>query len=240
MDLNEKRKKMTQLTYDTFKALDPTGTNAKHYKEFLESMTDAQFTKFFNTFFAEEDSYFILHVSDYERDLHLDDVEKAAKVLGIPLFEKVASPHITMDLKNVVVTREEVPVGYLNLKRTQQTVYKKNGLSTSMSKRSAITNQVVDNDKNGRNSDMETYMLASIGSKYLLKEFLGPRADDNVMKNEMYGNIARDGFASLGDLTDEPSNKTTLNTIDVYMTAMSLRTDLVTKGNILKKTIRED
>lgn len=145
-----------------------------------------------------------------------------------------------MDLKNVVVTREEVPVGYLNLKRTQQTVYKKNGLSTSMSKRSAITNQVVDNDKNGRNSDMETYMLASIGSKYLLKEFLGPRADDNVMKNEMYGNIARDGFASLGDLTDEPSNKTTLNTIDVYMTAMSLRTDLVTKGNILKKTIRED
>ena len=46
-----------------------------------------------------------------EIDLKMEDIENAAKVLNVPLFEKVAFPHYTMDKNNVIVSKEAVPVG---------------------------------------------------------------------------------------------------------------------------------
>lgn len=85
----EKRNKMEKLVYDTFNALDPTKANTKKYQEMFSSMTDIQFDKFFKELFKDPSLYLILNICDYEIDLKIEDIEKAAKVLNIPLLKKL-------------------------------------------------------------------------------------------------------------------------------------------------------
>lgn len=118
----EKRQKMEKMIYDFFTAFDKSGVNTKHYKELFSEMTDRQFDNWFNGFFNDPKAYLILHITDYEHTVKMEDVERAAKVINIPLFEYVYIPHLTMDLKHVVRTPVKVPVGYIHTKRTQQTV----------------------------------------------------------------------------------------------------------------------
>ena len=225
-----KRKEMENLIYKFFSALDPTGDNTKKYKDMFSPMSEAKFKAFFNEFFSNPDHYLILEIVDYERDVHIEDIEKAAKVINVPLFEYVSFPHFTMDNEHPTVTKHKIPVGYIHLKRPQQTVMKKNGMSVTSEQRSAFTGQVTGADKNGRESDLENCMLTSLGMKKTLKELNGPRADDLVAKKEMLQSIATKGYVQLGELTDKLENKTTLNTINTYFLGMGLHTDLVTKG----------
>ena len=237
MDFKTKRNKMETLIYDVFTALDPSGVNTAKYKKMFSDMSDNQFNTFFKRFFEDEDQYLILDIIDYERELRMEHAEKAAKVLGVPLFEKVAIPFINHDADNPIVTKNEVPVGYLHIKRVQQILSKKNTTSTDISSRSSLTGQVVGKDKNARDTDMENFALVTLGAEQSLREFLGPRADDNVMKLEMYSDIARNGYVSLDSLTDKVENKTTLNTVDTYFIGMGIKSDLVTNGLLIKKTL---
>lgn len=240
LDIVTKREKMENLIYGFFSIIDKSGTNTKTYKNKFSSMNDSKFISFFKEFFNDEMQYLILNIVDYEHTVTMSDIERAAKFLKIPLYEYVYIPHITGDKDHPTVTKERVLVGYINIKRTQQTVMKKNGLSIDIDKRSAITNQVVRADKNGRESDLENIMLTSLGLTNTLKELNGPRADDMVMKQEMLQNINTNGYVNLSDLTDSVENKTTLNTVDVYFTGMSLKTDLVTKGLKTISTINNE
>ncbi|MNJ56213.1 hypothetical protein D3C77_517460 [compost metagenome] len=115
----------------------------------------------------------------------------------------------------------------------------KNTTSTEASSRSALTNQVVGKDKNARDSDTENFALVTTNAVNTLREFMGPRADDMVMKNEMYSQIAQKQFTSLDTLTDDVSNKTTLNAVDVQLIAMGLKSDLITDGLVVRKTLRK-
>ena len=117
---------------------------------------------------------------------------------------------------------------------------KKNGISTDISERSALTNQVTGKDKNGRESDLENTMLTALGMTNTLKELNAPRADDAVMKQQMLRDIALNGYCRLEDMTDDIRNKTTLNTVDCYIRGMSIETDLVTKGLMLSSTLKDE
>ena len=239
-EFTKKRASMESLIYRFFKTLDPTGDNTKKYKALFQPMSDAKFKNFFVEFFNNPDHFLILDMVDYERDLQVEYIEEAAKLIDCPLYEYVAMPHLTMDKDHPVITKHKVPVGYLHLKRPQQTVMKKNGLSIQADQRSAYTGQVTGADKNGRESDLENCMLTSLGMKYTLKELNGPRADDLVMKKEMLEEINRNGYAELSGLTDKLENKTTLNTINTYFLGMGLHTDLVTKGLKLPYNINKE
>ena len=117
---------------------------------------------------------------------------------------------------------------------------KKNGLSTTSDKRSAITGQVTAESKNGRESDLENSMLIALGMDAVIRELDGPRADDPVMKNQMLNDINTNGYTKLSDMISDPKNKTTLNTVNVYLLGMGLSSDLVTKGYILPKSLDEE
>ena len=233
-----KRNEMEKLIYVVFDKLDPTNINTKKYKDLFKSMSDIQFDIFFKELFKNEDEYLVWDIVDYERDAKIEQIEEAAKVLNVPLFEKVVMPFINNDLDNPVVTKYEVPVGYAHLKRMQQLLTKKNTQSTEISTRSAMTGQVVGKDKNARESDQENFSLLSVGAIDALRELNGPRADDMVMKNELYSAISQKGYVSLNELTNNTENKTTLNLIDVYFIAMGIKTDLVTKGLLVKKSLK--
>lgn len=236
----EKRKKMEDLIFGFYESIDKTGRNKEKWENYFHSLTDAQFDRFFKDFFANPNQYLTLDIVDYEIDLRMEDIERAAKFLKVPLFEHVAFKHYTMDKDRVLVTKQPVPVGYCHIKATQQMVSKKNGLSTTSDKRSSITGQVTGKDKNGRESDLENSMLVSIGMNDALKELNGPRADDPVMKEQMYTAINTKGFVSLEDMESDPANKTTLNTVNTFLLGMGLNSDLVTKGLMLNKTLKEE
>lgn len=236
----EKRQAMETLIYNFFSAFDKTDTNTNHYKSIFQNMSDNEFDKYFKAFFANDKAYLILNVVDYENVITLDDIERAAKVLNIPLFENVYLPYITMDKNKVICTKEPVPVGYLNIKRTQQTVSKKNGMSTNIDSRAALTAQVTGADKNGRESDLENTMLVSLNMNNTLRELNGPRADDLVMKNQMLQDITLNGYTRLSDMDDKPENKTTLNTVNVFLLGMGLNSDLVTSGLMLNTELKKE
>ena len=83
-------------------------------------------------------------------------------------------------------------------------------------------------------------MLASLGMENTLRELNGPRADDLSMKNQMLHDIALNGYTRLEDMDDDPANKTTLNTVNVFLLGMGLRSDLVTTGLMMKDTLKEE
>lgn len=233
------RKYIEKLIYDMYDQLDPSGTNTAKYRDMLSVMTDNEFEKFFKEFLADDKENFMLDIVEFEHDIRFEYAEKAAKVIGIPLMEYVYMPHLTMDKKNVVVSKEKCLVTYINTKRTQQLRAKKNGLSISNEKVSNITGQVVQKDKNARDSDIEASMLVSLGANKILQELHGPRADDMVMKRQMIQSINTKGYVSLDDLENVSTNKVTLNTINVYLLAMGFKSDLVSDTYILPKLSEE-
>ena len=235
----EKRKKMETAIYKFFKTLDPSGMNEKFYKEKFSGMGDAQFDTFFKGFFKDPKAYLILNVVDYDAPLTMNAIEVTSKAFNIPLFEYVYMPHITMDKNNVVRTPLRVPVIYLNIKRTQQTVMHKNGLSIFTKQRSSVTNQLVGKDKNGRSSDLENTMLVSMGLTKCLEELNGPRADDTNMKINMGVQIAQTGMYKIDEAESNIKNKTTLNTVNVYLLGMGIRSDLVDDNLVLRGTKRK-
>ena len=234
-----KRKEMEDLIYGFFDLFDPSGRNTEYYRNKFKSMSDAEFDQYFKLLFEQDDPYLTATMVDYENPLKIENIEKAAKFLDVPLFEKVVLPYASQDPNNPIITKHECLVGYLNIKRLQQLNFKKIGLSTDISERNMITGQVAGHDKNSRNSDQETIALLTVGANVSLKELMSMRADDKVMKAEMNKKIARDGYVAMSELTDKLSNKTTLNSAAVFFIGAGLMTDLVMNDYFLPKTLDE-
>lgn len=233
------RTQIETMIYDTFDALDPTGKNTNKYREIFRAMDDKTFERYMKDLLKDNHENFVLDVTEFENSVKMEYCEKAAKVLGIPLMEHVFMPHLTMDKKHVISTKEKCLVGYFNIKRTQQFLFKKNGISVSNEKKSALTGQVINKDKNARDSDMEAFMLVSLGADKILQELHGPRSDDNTMKQEMNKSIATKGYVMLDELTNLPTNKTTLTTVNTYLLGMGIKSDLISDTYILPKLSSE-
>ena len=233
------RAQIEQLIYDAYNALDPSGTNTNKFKVMFDAMDDKEFERFFKKFLADDKENFTFDIIEFENQIKMENAEKCAKVLDIPLMEYVYMPWLTKDKSRVIVSKEKCLVGYMNIKRTQQLLHKKNGMSISNERRSATTGQAVDKDKNARDSDIEASLLVALGCDAILQELHGPRADDLVMKREMQQSIATKGYVMLDELTNLSTNKVTLNTINTYFIGMGLKTDLVSDTYILPKTSEE-
>ena len=228
---------MESLVYRTYKVFDPSNRNYNKYHNIFSKMNDSAFFSYFQKLFNSDD-YLICDFVDYENEISMENIEKALDVMGVPLYEYVAMPHLSVDKNKPVLTPEKILVGFVHIKRTQQFLYKKNGLSISSDKRSALTNQVTGKDKNGRESDIENAMLLASGCNRILRELNGFRADDTVAKNQAIESIYKKGYINIDELDNDVFNKTTLNTVDTYFLGMGLKTDLVTPGLMTKKTIK--
>ena len=233
------RNEIESLIYNVFDALDPTGMNTDRYKNEFSEMDDNEFEKFMKNFLKDPNENFVLDIAEFENDLNMDNIEKAAKILDVPLMEYVYMPHLSMDKSNIVVSKEKCLVGYMTVKRTQQLLHKKNGISISNDRVSALTGQVTQDDKNSRDSDIEASLLVALEADAILQELHGPRSDDSVMKREMQKSIASTGYVLLEDLPNVSTNKVTLNSINTFLLGMMLKSDLVSDSYILPKLSNE-
>ena len=227
MAIKDRRKVFMDYLDAIMNKLDPSGTNSKLYHEKFDKMSDNQFDSYIKRFFEDDKQNFYLEIVEYERDLTMENINACAEMMGVPLYERIAMPYLSGDKDNVMVSRTKVPVGYIHEKRMPQTLMKKSAASIKIEKRNPKTGQVVGEDKNARNSDSEVYSLATLGAMNALKEFMSARADDMKAKNEMYAAIAKNGYVSLEELSDDPKDKVALSTFDVYFLMQGLRTNMI-------------
>lgn len=227
MAIKDRRKVFMDYLDAILNTLDPSGANSKLYHEKFDKMSDNQFDSYIKRFFEDDKQNFYLEIVEYERDLTMENINACADMMGVPLYERIALPYLTGDKENVLVSKSEVPVGYIHEKRMPQTLMKKSAASIKIDKRNPKTGQVVGEDKNARNSDSEVYSLATLGAMQFLRESLGARADDMKSKNEMYAAIAKNGYVSLEELSDDVRDKVAINTFDVYFLMQGLRTNMV-------------
>lgn len=233
-----KRKKVEELILKTFSLIDPTGANTKKQKEFFSKMNDKQFDTWFKGFLKDPKANFYMELLPYKNEPTLKEIKDAADFLKVPLEEYVYFRN-DGNKENPLRTRDRVPVGFLNLKRMQQILSKKNSFSLDINVRNAKTGQVTGDSKVARLSDMENYSFNVMGADNALKELMGPRSDNRESKQQLYQNIATYGYAKLADLESDVEDSQTINTIDVYFMGAGIITDLVSPNLLLPRTIKD-
>jgi len=234
--MNAKRKKTEELLLNTFSIIDKSGLNTEKYKEIFKNMSDEDFEKYMKKLKSDSDENFYMEILPYKNEPLLKDIIEAADYLKIPLNEYVY--YRNDDYKdNPIRSKYPVPVGYLNMKRMEQMLFKKNNMELDIDRRNSKTNQLTNESKVARMTDAENYLMNIYEADFALKEMLSCRADDNVAKAEMFRDIATQGYCRLTDQTNDVANKQTLNTVDVYFTGAGLVSDLLTPGLMFRRTL---
>ena len=236
----KKRKDFERKVYEVMDAFDPTGVNSTKWKKMFGKMTDSQFEKFMIDMWSDDTMNFVLDIVNFERDLTLDKCNDAAKCIDVPLEEYVMLPFLNGSTSQPVMTKVKVFVLYIIFKRLQQTTRKKNTTSIHISERSATTGQVINDDKNGRSSDVENSALIAQGAINCAREFNGFRADGITRKNYAYASATNRGYISLEEVESVAgiSDRTALNTIDTLYLGMGIKTDLVDESLITKRSLQ--
>ena len=229
----EKRKRIEALIIETFEKLDKTGSNAAIYRKKMGDMSDTQFEEWIKRFATDDDYHFYLSCQPYHNEPTLDQIEAAAKVTGTQLHQYVYFKHDGAQ-DNPIRTAQRVPVGHIHVRRLQQILAKKTSYSTDASKRSQLTGQLSGDDAVGRLADEEAYALKTVGAESVLKELLGPRADNRDKRLQMYQAINNQGFVQYGELKGDLKNQPTINYLDTLLLAAGLKSDLIDKTELLR------
>ena len=239
---NNKRQQIQDLVIKTMQLMDPTGINAKKYQSMFQSMNDAQFKQWIEAFLQDDKSNFRLDIEEFgdgKRSLKFENIEKAANFLKVPLFEYVYLPHISTNPNRPVRTKQPVLVGYLNIKRVQQFVTKKTGLSLDDTDRDEFTGKMKGDSKGGTTTGIENELLAGMGADKILSEISGSRADNVTEYNNMLSEIAEHGSVELENIKTNVYDKPTVLKADLFFMAMGIKTDLVSESYYSVEKIRK-
>lgn len=232
--MNAKRKEAESLIYDTMDALDSTGQNSAYYKQIFAKMDDSQFVKF-----AAKDFPYKFQPKLFEIEPTFSDIEKAAKVVGIPLLEKLSMPYLYVNKEGVPVQSKECLVVYIHVKKMKQFITKKNSMSTDISQRDMKTGLLVNFDKNGATSDREIEALAVMGLTKTMDELSRPRADAMKAKSMMYSTINTLGTVSLADTPVDADDSLAKNLLNVYLVGSLLNSNLINQDYYLPGTLKD-
>ena len=231
--MTDKRRRIEALIDTTLNLMDPTGINARKYKDMFQVMSDDEFKAWIEKFFADEKSNIRLDIEEFgdgSRTLKFENVERAADALGIKLFEYVYMPHVSSNPNRPVRTKQPVLVGYLNIKRPQQLVTKKTGFAYSDTNRDELTGAAKGDSKAGTSTGIENELLAGVGGDIILSEIVGARGDNAVEYDNMLESIAETGSVKLEDIKTNAYDKPTLLQTDLYFMAMGLKTDIISES----------
>lgn len=231
--MNDKRKRIQDLIDKVLKTMDLSGVNAEKYRKMFQVMSDEQFSQWITKFLADPKSNIRVDIEEFgaeNRKLKFENIENAANILGIKLFEYVYMPHLSADPNRPVRTKEPVLVGYLNIKRPQQMVMKKTGLAISDTNRDEQTGAMKGDSKGGTTTGVENELLAGAGADVILSEISGARGDNVTEYDNMLDEISRTGSVKLEDIKTGVYDKPTLLQTDLFLKAMGVKTDLISES----------
>ena len=237
MTIEEKRQKIKKLVLDVVKALDNNKQlNVQRYELMFKTMTDAEFDQWASTRGNDLDDSIQIFELPFE-ECSMKQIQKAADILNLPLEEYVWFRDKGPD---PIRTRYKVPVGYIPIKRVQQMLHKKTRLTTDADKRGLKSGQVTGESKAASVSDLEAYCLLSVDADEILSELYGPRADGFDRKADFYKQISDNGYADLTKLETDLTKHTSLNTVNTYLLASGIKTDLINDTLKTPFTIEND
>lgn len=230
--MDAKRKKAESLVYKVMDALDKTKSMSDYYKKLFSSMNDKQFEKYISKKFP-----FRFQTRIFKIEPSFVEIEQAAKILNIPLMEKIEFPYIYKNKNKESVTSKEALVGYIHLKKLKQFLTKKNAISTNISNRNAKTGLLTGHDKNGIMSDRELESMVVNNLDISIDEFTRARADSIKAKQSMYNTISTLGHVSINDIENDPADVISKNLLNVYLIGSHLNSNLINIGNMTPQTL---
>ena len=244
--IKEKRKRITDLVLSTVEILagDKRDSNYERLELFLNDMSDEEFELWAKQCNDPNDP----ETLDHTIQLFYDQ-------FNVPKFEniKLALDNINVPMEEYVYYRDKdskglrtavpVPVGYLNVKRQQQMLSKKNKYTLDSDDIDPKTGQVRGDSKAAAISDVEAIGLIGVGADKIISELFGPRASNQQQKQEMYRSIAKNGYVSLEDIKNKDNDKTqhtALNTLNMYLLVSGIRSDLIVNSLKTSYTIKQE
>lgn len=230
--MTKERAKAEELIYRVMDALDKTGNMSRYYAEKFKPMDDKEFLKYISKKFP-----YRFQTRIFKIEPTFVEIEKAAKVLGVPLMEKVSTPDLYKNKDGVPVSTKEALVVYIHLKKMKQFLTKKNSISTNIASRDNKTGRLVGHDKNGATSDREMESLVVSGMDNTIKELARARADSPEAKQAMYNTISALGTVSLKDIPESKTDVLSKNMMNVYMLGSHINTNLINIDNMTPQTI---
>ena len=232
--MNAKRQQAEELIYKVFDTLDKDEYNSSYYKAMFAKMTDEEFMHF-----CERNLPFRFHTKPFVVEPKMHDIEKALKVLGVPLLEKVALPYLYIDKDGNPVWSKEAMVIYIHLKKMKQFITKKNSTPTGIDNRDMKSGLLVSHDKGGRESDREMEALAVMGLDETMDEFSTWRADYMDAKSIAYQTISTLGKISKEDIPIDETDSIAKSTLNAYLTSALINTNIINNGYMLPKTLAD-
>lgn len=133
-----KRNKIEKEIYKVFDLLDPTGINTKKYKELFSNMNDTKFDNYMKEFFRNKKQNFYLECLPNKNAPKIKNAKDALDYLKVPTEEYLYYRH-DGNQDNPLRTRYKVPIIYVQIKRVQQMLSKKNTFSLNINKRNLKT-----------------------------------------------------------------------------------------------------
>lgn len=230
--MNKERMEAERMIYKVFDILDKDGDNTDFMKEMFAGMSDAQFKKYISN------NYPFYFQTKAFKEPSMDQLNKAANAINVPLLEPVYDPHKYKNKDGKPMKTAECLVVYLPMKRMKQLLTKKNGMSIDTKTRDMRTGLLSGVDKNGKESDREFECLAISGLDLTMKELSRARADSMGDKSAMNNTINVLGQVSLKDLPDTPTDSLSKNLLSTYFIGAQLLTNLVAEDYYLPHTLK--
>lgn len=227
--MNKQRKKCEELIYSVFDAMDPTKTNSRYYADKFAKMSDEQFKKF-----IKKDFPFVYQYRPFEVEPIMENMEKAAKILKVPITEGIYQPYVATNSDGDPVITPEAIVGYMDLKKLKQFITKKNSMSTNISDRDMRDGLLLSHDKNSKESDREIESLVIMGHEHTMREMARYRADSMEAKNVMHNTISLTGQVYQEDIPVSIDDSLSKNMVDVYLVGSLLDSNMVTMDRYAK------
>ena len=218
--MTKERAKAEELIYKVMDALDKTGSMSRYYAEKFKPMDDKEFLKYISKKFP-----YRFQTRIFKIEPTFVEIEKAAKVLGVPLMEKVSTPDLYKNKDGVPVSTKEALVVYIHLKKMKQFLTKKNSISTNIASR------------DNKTGDREMESLVVSGMDTTIQELSRARADSPEAKQAMYNTISALGTVSLKDIPESKTDVLSKNMMNVYMLGSHINTNLINIDNMTPQTI---
>lgn len=216
------RAKYEKWAYNLFDKLDSSGYNTEQYRKNFGKMSDKEFIDMCVNMLKKDDFNLSLEIDTKHDDLTLNKIAKIAEDEGIKLTEYVFMPFRNPSGKPMC-TLTRVPVIYSQIRRFfGQILQHKNSISNKNTRINPLTGQVIDEDKTASETNIQTYALSVMNQKNVIKEMLGPRADDHVAKQNMLAQIENSGVYRMSNTTMRTENKQSIMTTEAFARAAGI------------------
>lgn len=214
------RKAAQALLLEQLGIIDKTGENVAFYKQYLESMTDAQFDQFIDRLDKDEE-YIQMKVPNFKgKDLTFEQILAAGDKLEYKFFERIWMTDRATGVP--YLSNHEYMIVVLPLRRQSQSLFGKMSVAEDNSHIDTLTDQPTSESKTSSLSFVETQVLSNQGLDRALEELLRVRGGNLKALARFEQQFLEHGEGSLDAPGMEAGKVKSVQTASIYLKAMHL------------------